>query len=265
MAFGGDETVTTTNKTEGGSTSKTVTRPMQHEYYKQLLGQANNLYKKGIPKYYGGATVAGMTPAQMESMNQAANWTTGGAQDMMATQNQQYQQMMSGRVNTGEGSPYGDMANVYQQQAMEGAQDMMGQLRSSQVMSGQAGGSTRGDLMNNQVIDQANQNVQNNLAGMYNNAYNQAQTTQQGALSQYGSIMNMPLQMSQALFNQVGLPQQQLNQGIMNDAKAKYDYNSSRPWQNLAQFGNFITGNFGGTNTGNSTSWGNTDQTQTQS
>jgi hypothetical protein len=238
---------------------------MQHEYYKQLLGQANNLYKKGLPDYYGKTTVAGFNPDQMDSMNMATNWTTGAGQDMMYNQNQQYQQMMSGRVNTGEGSPYGDMANVYQQQAMEGAQDMMGQLRSSQVMSGQAGGSTRGDLMNNQVIDQANQSVQQNLAGMYNNAYNQAQTTQQGALGQYGSIMNMPLQMSQALYNQVGLPQQQLNQGIMNDAKARYDYASSKPWQNLSQFGNFITGNFGGTNTGTGTHNSNTTQTSTQS
>ena len=310
MAFGGDETVTTTNKTEGGSESKTVTRPMQHEYYKQLLGQANNLYKKGLPGYYGGATVAGFNPDQMDSMNMATNWTTGGAQDMMHNQNNRYQQMMSGQnnmgsayggleggfnnnlgqmmtgqVNLGEGSPYQNMANTFQDQAMENAQDMMGQLRSTQVMSGQAGGSTRGDLMNNQVIDQANQSVQQNMAGMYNNAYNQAQSAQQfgigqyggaqqgsmnnaaqtqmSALGQYGSIMNQPLEMSKHLYNRVGLPQQQQNQAQMDDLKARYDYKSSAPWQNLAQFGNFIQGNMGGINTGSSSSSGSSTTTQT--
>jgi len=183
--------------------------------------------------------------------------------------------MMSGRVNTGAGSPYGDMMNAYQNQVMDGAQDMMGQLRTSQVMSGQQGGSSRGDLLNNRVIEDANQQVANAGAQMYNNAYNQAQAAQQagvgqynqaqmssmnnaaqtqmGALGQYGSIMNMPLQMSQALYNQSGLPKQQYNQAIMDDARQRHDFAQQAGWNHLAQYGNMITGNFGGTNTGNST------------
>jgi len=136
---------------------------------------------------------------------------------------------------------------------MDGAQDMMGQLRTSQVMSGQQGGSSRGDLLNNRVIEDANQQVANAGAQMYNNAYNQAQQTQANALGQYGSIMNMPLQMSQALYNQSGLPKQQYNQAIMDDARQRHDFAQQAGWNHLAQYGNMITGNFGGTNTGNST------------
>ena len=259
--MGSKSETTQTTDSSGNTKSTTTSTPYQQKFMDQMLGQANNLYQKGLPGYYKGQTVAGMTPAQMESMNLTSNWVTGGAQDMMNNQNQQYQQMMSGRVNMGQGSPYQDMANTFQQQAMEGAQDMMGQLRSTQVMSGQAGGSTRGDLMNNQVIDQANQSVQQNLAGMYNNAYNQAQNTQNQALGQYSSIMNQPLEMSKQLYNRVGLPKQQQNQAQMNELKARYDYSSSAPWQNLAQFGNFIQGNMGGTNTGSSSSSGHTTTT----
>ena len=261
--MGSKSTTTQTTDSSGNTTSTSESTPYQQKYYDQMLGQANNLYQKGLPGYYQGQTVAGMAPAQMESMNLTSDWVTGAGQDMMNNQNQQYQQMMSGQVNMGEGSPYQNMANTFQEQAMEGAQDMMGQLRSTQVMSGQAGGSTRGDLMNNQVIDQANQSVQQNMAGMYNNAYNQAQNTQNNALGQYGSIMNQPLEMSKQLYNRVGLPQQQQNQAQMNDLKARYDYKSSAPWQNLAQFGNFIQGNMGGVNTGSSSSSGSSTTTMT--
>jgi hypothetical protein len=179
--------------------------------------------------------------------------------------------MMSGRVNTGAGSPYGDMMNAYQNQVMDSAGDMMSGLRSQQVMSGQAGGSSRGDLMNNRVIDEANQQVTDAGAAMYNNAYNQAQAAQQagigqynqaqmgamnnaaqtqmGALGQYNSIMNQPLEMSKHLYNRAGLPWQQQNQARMDDMQRRHDFNQQRNWQHLAQYANLISGNFGGTNT----------------
>ena len=303
----GSSSKTTTSTTEGGGTSTTTSSPLQQPYYKQLIGQANNLYQQGLPNYYGGATVAGMTPAQMESMNQSANWATQGAQDMMGSVNQNFGQMMSGKatmaqgyggltdqfngglgqmmsgqVQTGEGTPWQGLADSYTQMAGEEAAKLNTQVRGGQVMSGQHGGSSRGDLLNNQVMDAANDQVSNNLAAMYGNAYGQAQQqqsdaigqygraslnaqnnaaqTQMGALQQYGSIMSMPMQIAQGLYNQVGLPQQQMNQAIMNDAKQRYDYAAMKPWNNAAQFGNFLQGNMGGTNTVGSSSHSTTTQ-----
>jgi len=243
------------NSSSSSSSSSTQT-PYQQPYYQQQLGQANNIYQSGLPSYYQGATVAGFTPAQMEAQNLASNWITGGAQNQMNQMLGNYNDMMSGRVNTGAGSPYGDMMDVYKSQAMDSANDMMGGLRSSQVMSGQQGGSSRGDLLNNRVIDEANKQVTNAGAQMYNNAYNQAQATRNNALGQYGNIMNMPLSMSSQLYNQVGLPQQQLNQAIMNDAKARYDYNSMLPFRALEYYKGMIGGNMGGTTTNQSSSSG---------
>jgi len=236
---------TKTNSSSSG-TSQNVSTPYQQAHYDQLLGQADNLYQQGMPDYYGGQTVAGFTPAQMESMNLTSNWVTGNGQDMMGTMNNNYMDMMSGRINTGAGSPYGDMANAYRRQATDQANQMMQEVRGGQVMSGQYGGSGRGDALNNQVIENAGQQVNDNLAMMYGNAYQNAQDQRTQALGQYGNIMNMPLEMSKQLYNRVGLPQQQLNQAMMNDAKMRYDYAAMSPYNNLAQYAQFISGNMGG-------------------
>ena len=238
-----------TTTTESTNTS----RPWQQEYYKRMLAQAENLYNKGMPDYYKGPTVAGFTPAQMESMNLTSNYVTGGAQDMMNNQNQIYRQMMSGQVDTGAGTPYGDMADAYRRQAVSQAQDAMAELRTGQVAY-QPGGSSRAELLNERVMEDTNQGISDNLAAMYGNAYDRAQQKQVSALGQYGSIMNMPLEMSKQLYNRVGLPQQTLNQALMDDQKKRYDYNAMMPYNNLAQFQSFISGNYGGQNIGTSTS-----------
>ena len=240
-----------------GSTTVTdstnTSRPWQQEYYKRMLAQAENLYNQGMPDYYQGPTVAGFTPAQMESMNLTSNYVTGGAQDMMNRQNRIYQQMMSGQVDTGAGSPYANMADAYRRQAVGQAQDAMAELRTGQVAY-QPGGSSRAELLNERVMEDTNQGISDNLAAMYGNAYDQAQQKQVSALGQYGSIMNMPLEMSKQLYNRVGLPQQTLNQALMDDQKRRYDYNAMKPYNNLAQFQSFISGNYGGQNMGTSTS-----------
>lgn len=240
-----------------GSTTVTdstnTSRPWQQEYYKRMLAQAENLYNKRMPDYYKGPTVAGFTPAQMESMNLTSNYVTGGAQDMMNNQNRIYQQMMSGQVDTGAGSPYANMADAYRRQAVGQAQDAMAELRTGQVAY-QPGGSSRAELLNERVMEDTNQGISDNLASMYGNAYDQAQQKQVSALGQYGSIMNMPLDMSKHLYNRVGLPQQTLNQALMDDQKKRYDYNAMMPYNNLAQFQSFISGNYGGQNMGTSTS-----------
>jgi hypothetical protein len=252
-----------TQTTEYGSSSEstTTTTPYQQPYYNPALKEAQRLFQKGLPDFYKGPMVAGFTPAQLESFNLSSNWITGGAQDMMKDVGKYYMDMMSGRVDTGAGSPYADVMDAYKRQTLDASKDVMGQLRANQVMSGQYGGSSRGDLLNNRVIDEANRQVADFGSQMYMNAYNQAQQKQQNALAQYGNIMNMPLQMSTALYNKVGLPQQQLNQGLIDAQRQQYDYYAMRPYQNLSQFMNFISPNMGGTVTANQSSGGSSTTT----
>lgn len=236
---------TQVTESSGGSSSTTTTRPYQQGFYDQMLGQAQNLYEQGLPEYYPGQTVAGFTPAQLESMNLTANYVTGDAQQRMGAVGNRYMDMLSGRVDTGPGTPYGDLAEAYTGQALDQAQDVMARLRGQQIAF-QPGGSSRGELVNERVMEDVNEQISRNLAAMYGGAYQQAQQQATSALGQYGNIMQMPLQMSRSLYNMVGVPQQQLNQAVMNDLKARYEYDAMRPYQNLAQFANMARGNLGG-------------------
>jgi len=217
--------------------------PYQQEFFKQALGQAQNLYEQGMPEYYQGQTVAGFTPAQMAAMNNTANYMGGQYNQLQGNTFDALNQGLSGNIDT---RGFDQMSDMYQSQAMEGANDLMQGLRSNQVMSGQSGGSSRGDVMNNQIIDQASDQYSNNMAQLNNNAYQTAQDNRMQSMGMANSIMSNPMQMNQAFYNQVGVPQQQLNQAIMNDAKDRYDYAARSPYENLSQYMNFISGNMGG-------------------
>jgi hypothetical protein len=170
-------------------------------------------------------------------------------------------QGLSGNIDT---RGFDQMSNMYQDQAMQGANDMMKGLRSNQVMSGQSGGSSRGDMLNNQVIDNASNQYSNNMANLHNNAYQTAQQNRMQSLGMANSLMANPMEMNKNFYNQVGLPQQQLNQAIMNDAKGRYDYAAMSPWQNLSQYQNMIQGNMGGTSTTSSKGGGSSTTTAPQ-
>ncbi len=230
-----------------GSSSTNTNTPFQQEYYANALGQAQNLYEQGLPDYYGGQTVAGFTPAQMEAMNSTSNYMTDG--QYTGLQDNTFNALNQGLSGNLDTRGFDQMSQMYKNQAMDGANDMMGQLRGSQVMSGQQGGSSRGDLMNNKVIEGASDQYSNNMANLHNNAYQTAQQNRMQSMGMANSLMSNPMNMNKQFYNQVGLPQQQLNQATMNDAKGRYDYAAMSPWQNLTQYQNMIQGNMGGSST----------------
>ena len=249
----------TTSSSSSSNTSTNTNTPFQQPYFAEALGQARNLYNQGLPQYYQGQTVAGFTPAQLESMNRSSNYMTGGQYDQLQGNTfNALNQGLSGNLDT---RGFDQMSQMYQNNAMDTANDMMGQLRSSQVMMGQPGGSSRGDLLNNQVIQDANKQYSNNMANLYNNAYQTAQQNRMQSMGMANQLMANPMQMNKQLYNQVGLPQQQLNQATMNDAKARYDYAAMAPWQNLNQYMNMMQGNMGGTSTSSSSGGGSSTTT----
>ena len=249
----------TTSSSSSSNTSTNTNTPFQQPFYANALGQAQNLYEQGLPQYYQGQTVAGFTPAQMESMNRSSNYMTGGQYDQM--QNNTFNALTQGLSGNLDTRGFDQMSQMYQNNAMDSANDMMGQLRSSQVMMGQPGGSSRGDLLNNQVIQDANKQYSNNMAGLYNNAYQTAQNNRMQSMGMANQLMTNPMEMNKTLYNQVGLPQQQLNQATMNDAKARYDYAAMAPWQNLNQYMNMLQGNMGGMSMSSSSGGGSSTTT----
>ena len=132
---------------------------------------------------------AGLTALQRQA-NMGRNvrdYGAHGVTDTLPT----YRDMMSGEVDTGEGTPYGDMASAYKDQVigeLTGTSGALANIRSGLVNYGQAGGSTRGDLLQQEaIVDAVTKGMAMPMAQMYGQAYQQAQGARlpaaQGALA----------------------------------------------------------------------------------
>ena len=115
-----------------------------------------------------------------------------GAADTMGT----YTDMMGGDVDYDTG-PFNKMAEAYKNQVISqlgGTQGALANIRSGLVNFGQAGGSTRGDLLQKEAIEKAViEGMAMPLSQMYGQAYQQAQGSRlpaaQGALAARAQTM----------------------------------------------------------------------------
>jgi len=268
---------------------------------KRGMARAESLYQAGPAPYFPGKTLADFDPAQQaaqaatmgyamgpraasqqalaeQQMGRTYDWAskmpTTVAQGVGAT-GPTMQSMLAGNVPTGAGTPYGDMADAYKQQVISqltNPQGVLANIRSGLVNYGQAGGSTRGDLLQKQAIEDAvTQGLSMPLSQMYGQAYQQAQAgrlpaaqaIQQGygnianaygqaaqtglaGMQQYPTIMSAPLSMYQAM-GDVGAQRRAMSQESINQAMQKYQYGAQAPQIALQNFMAGISGEYGGT------------------
>ena len=293
-------------------TTRTEPWEQQKPFLERGFEYTKDLYGSGAlnPAYYGGETVAGFTQAQKDAQQAtldyagspvtdkfmgAAQRGLGGvldygagamgraetaAQPLTQTQystftpfeDQQYQDLLAGRVDTDTG-PFKDIADVYGRQAMgQLTGEVLPGIRSAMVQS-QAGGGTRGDIVQANAIAAANQQMTDNIAKAQFDAYNRAQGMRmpaaqmglgaqqqrmgygmqgagatQGALGQYTSILGAPLAMTGAA-GQVGAQQQAMDQQLLDADRAKYAYDAQRAQLGLQNYMAGISGEYGGTST----------------
>ena len=183
-----------------------------------------------------------------------------------------YEDLIAGKVDTDTG-PFKDVADVYGRQAMSQLTgNVLPGIRSAMVQS-QAGGGTRGDIVQANAIASANQQMTDNIAKAQFDAYNRAQGMRlpaaqmglgaqqaamgygmqgagatQGALGQYPSILGAPLSMTGAA-GQVGAQQQAMDQQLLDADRAKYAYDAQRAQLGLQNYMAGISGEYGGTST----------------
>jgi hypothetical protein len=294
-------------------TTRTEPWEQQKPFLERGFEYTKDLYGSGAlnPAYYGGQTVAGFTQAQKDAQQAtldyagspvtdkfmgAAQRGLGGALDYGAGamgygagaarplgteeyegytpfEQGQYRDLLAGNVNTDTG-PFRDVADVYGRQAMSQLTgEVLPGIRSA-ITQSQAGGGTRGDIVQANAIASANQQMTDNIAKAQFDAYNQAQNRRlpaaqmglgaqqaamgygmqgagatQGALSQYPSILGAPLAMTGAA-GQVGAQQQAMDQQVLDAAKQKYAYDSQRAQLGLQNYMAGISGEYGGTSQG---------------
>ena len=297
----------------GGSkvqTTRTEPWEQQKPYLERGFEYTGDLYRSGAlnPAYYGGQTVAGFSPAQEAAQEATLRYATdpqteafmgaaqaglggtlgygAGAMDYGAgaasplTQSQyagmtpftdtQYGDLLSGQVNT---DVFGPLADAYRQEAMgQLTGEVLPGIRTA-ITQSQAGGGTRGDILQANATAAASQRISDNLAKAEFDAYNRAQDRRmqaaqmglgaqqqamgygmqgagatQGALSQYPSILGAPLSMTGAA-GQVGAQQQAMDQQLLDADRAKYAYDAQRAQLGLQNYMAGISGEYGGTST----------------
>ena len=266
---------------------------------KRGMARAESLYQAGPAHYFPGKTIADFDPAQQAAQAATLGYAQGprpAAQQAMAEQQlgrtydwaarmpemaQQglravgpdLQGMMGGEVDY-ETGPFGRMADAYRQQVesqLTGTGGALANIRSGLVNYGQAGGSSRGDLLQQEaIVDAVNKGLAIPLAQQYGQAYQQgqagrlpaAQAIQQGygniggaygqaaqtglaGMQQYPGIMAAPLSMYGAM-GDVGAQRRALAQESINQAMTKYDYGANAGQTALQNFMAGISGEYGG-------------------
>ena len=272
----------------------------QADPLKKGFARAEGLYQAGPAPYFPGKTLAGFDPAQQAAQAATMGYALGprpAAQQALAEQQMgrtydwaakipemateglgavgpDLKSMMGGQVDYNTG-PFGKMKDAYTQSVISGLTDptsgALSQIRSGLVNYGQAGGSTRGDILQKAAIEKAvTEGLAMPLAQQYGQAYQQgqagrlpaAQAIQQGyggigsaygqaaqtglaGVQQYPGIMSAPLSMYGAM-GDVGAQRRALAQESINQAMTKYDYGANAPQVALQNFMAGISGEYGG-------------------
>ena len=221
---------------------------IQIPYLQKGFAGADELLKAGAPAYYQGNTVAGFDPAQQAAQKATLGYAMGpraGLQQRAAEQS--LIQGLSGQVDA---NAYNPLANALQQQVMGNLKgNILPGLRDQMMMSGQQGGSSRNELVQNKAIANAVQTgMTKPLAEMYTNAYNQAQQRAVSSGQLYPSVMGAPLSMYGAM-GDVGDQRSALTQAGIDADVGRYNYESMAPYQALANYMGSISGDYGGQST----------------
>ena len=255
-----------------GGSKVTTTEPWaaQQDYLTKGFERAEGLYNQGMPSYYPGPTLAGFDPTQRAAQASMLNYARGprvgamqsGAERALLSKlggqtpftNQQTSDLLAGTVNTGAGTPYGALADVYRQQFEDQASKGLANVRQG-LVNYQPGGGSRGDIYAANVVGGAQQALAQNLAQMYGGAYQQAQGQrfpmaqmaigqQTAGMGAYPTIMGAPMGMYGAMAD-VGAQRRGLAQEEINRDMQRYQYEAGAPQSALQNYLASVTGDYG--------------------
>jgi len=273
----------------------------QEDYLKRGFARSESAYKGGPAPYFPGKTLAGFDPAQEAAQAATLGYAQGprpAAQQKLAEQQmgrtydwsaripevtaQGVQAMgptvtdlMAGRVDRGAGTPYGDLESAYKDSVISSLTDptsgVLPGIRSG-LVNYQPGGSTRGNMLQQQaIVDAMTKGYAQPVAQMYGQAYQQAQgqrlpaaqaamagygqvgdaygraaQTGLAGMQQYPSLMAAPMTMYGAM-GDVGAQRRAMAQESINQAMQKYEYGATAPQTALQNIMAGISGEYGGT------------------
>ena len=228
------------------STSESAPWEEQIPYLTAGFDEARRLYDRGAPAYYSKDTLAGFDPAQTAAQHNVLGYAMGpraaaqqaGAEDRLL-------RGLSGEIDTATFNPMMDALG--RQATSQLTSNILPGIREG-ITSTQAGGGTRGDLVQANAIAAANQQMLNKAAEMTYGAQQAAQDRAVNFAKLYPSIMSAPLGMASAI-GDVGAARRAMTQETINRDMARHQFESTAPQQALQNYMAMIQGNYGGTTT----------------
>ena len=230
----------------GGGGQTTTSEPWAgvQPYLKKGYAEAAGIYDRFSPQYYGGVTQAQFSPDQLTAQAGVRDWATQGAPTIMNPAISAYQY--------GAGTDVIDVAkNPYVQGMAQGAaKDAFAQLnpalagiRQGSVMSGGYGGSRQG-IAEGTAVGTAADAATRAAADIYGQAYGQGLQHQLGTLGQTGDILGAGFKPYVAL-SASGAEQQAREQALIEDAKARHQFEQALPYERLSQYTGALSGTEG--------------------
>jgi hypothetical protein len=219
---GKEKTQTATNTSEPWSGQK--------PYIEQGLAEAKRIYGAQGPSYFPGSTVAGFSPEQQKAQQGIMNRASQGNAGMKAAEG-----FNTDTIN----GKYSE--DPYSSQVFQNMQSkIMPSVNSNFSEAGRYGSGAHADQMTRALTE--------SFAPYASQMYQQGQDRRmQAAGNAQGYAANDYQDL--AAMQGVGDQKQQLAQGELDDARARYDYAQDLPGNKLGQYMGFIGGNYGGTTT----------------
>jgi hypothetical protein len=222
----------------GGSKGTTTTVQQndpwsgQQPYLSEAFREAQRLYREPGPSYYPGQTVAGFSPETDYALNAQAARAMAGSPYQQAA-GQQVLNTLSGQY-LNAGNPYfsGMVGRI--------ANEVRPRLDSQFASSGRYAGGAHQEASARALADATASLAYQNYAN------------ERGAMQQAIGLAPQLAQLDYADIGQlaaVGQTREQMQQALINDQIARYDFAQQLPYNKLAQYAGLIQGNYGGTET----------------
>ena len=233
MSFGGGSETTTTEPWSGIQT-----------YLTKGYEEAAGIYDQFTPEYYSGQTQAQFSPDQLTAQAGVRDWATQGAPQIMNPAIQAYQYGTGTDVLDVAQNPYVQgMAQAAASDAFAQLDPALAGIRQGSIMSGGYGGSRQG-IAEGTAIGAASDAATRAAADIYGQAYGQGLAHQQATLGQTGGLMQAGFQPYTAL-SASGAEQQAREQALIEDAKARHEFEQALPYERLSQYTSALSGTSG--------------------
>lgn len=230
------------------STSSTVPWKGQQPYLKEIFSEAQKLYRGGPLEYYGGQAIAGFGPLDAAARQRgfaAADWYIPQALDAGAY-----------------GLDYGlrQAVDVGQNPVVQGAieaamraptrslrDEWLPAIRNQSIATGNVGSSRQG-IAEGLAIARADENARDASSRIMADAYSQGLLAQGRALSQIPAFAQASM-MPSGIYSSFAEQDRDYEQALLNEARAKFEFEQQEPWGRLMQYLQAVQGNYGGSTT----------------